>query len=93
MTDIRPTVDLLPWQVLADESRYKEMKAALEAARGNITAAAEVLGISYAQASRYLNRFELRALATELRVAAGARKTQYGGRQGTATGRPRSKVR
>jgi hypothetical protein len=77
------------WAVAADEVQLSTLKAALEAARGNITRASQAVGVTRQHATRLMQRYALVGYAAALRLQCGATRVAGGPRHGTVTGRPR----
>lgn len=82
-----------PWKVAAtkthDEVQLETWRAALEAQHGNISRAANEVGIARSHAMRLMKKYALTEFAARLREASGASRVRSGDRKGVVLGRPR----
>lgn len=77
-----------PWDVASDEIKLTTWRAALVAAKGNITHAAAAVGINRSHATRLMTRYGLHEYAAQLRLAVGYARVVDGKSKGLVTGRP-----
>lgn len=78
----KPAVPWSPEAEALEERKRTEVEAALDTSIGNVTVAAEQLGISRSYLNKLLNKFELVGRAKKLRLD----------RSGRSMGRPRKSV-
>lgn len=74
-----------PWDVARREVQLTTWRAALLAAHGNITHAADAVGIAYSHAKQLNRKYGLTQFAEGLRLQHGGVRTV----DGRVTGRPR----
>lgn len=82
-----------PWKVAAsqthDEVQLASWREALEAQHGNISRAADVIGVSRSHAMRLMKKYALTEFAAKLREEFGSARVRSGERKGVVLGRPR----